>query len=212
VGRGLFLFAVIFLLGCTAVDVVVENETNEECEIECYDDEDCYQEDIGQYTRYDCLEAGTCSAWCSYGVPEIDAWLRDIGREDGFGGLLMNVTGFERGWAYFEDGEWVEAEGNNDFIIVDIKIRNIGDESRYVHPMDFWLTDRDGFYRLSRGGEPVDWLEWGNYSIPADGTSSGSLVFERLKIVDDLVVVYDFSSIADRPAYIGWELSAEDSF
>lgn len=88
----------------------------------------------------------------------------------------------------YNAGEFYTPEDGNQYIVVNVTIKNIGEESEYLSPYSFTLLD-DGLAKTSTYVPVSDELEAGDLAPGA--TTTGNLVYEVSEDANNLKLQYD---------------------
>jgi len=124
--------------------------------------------------------------------------------------MEVTVISFEKKKSYhIPDWEMnKEAESGKIFVIVDVELKNVGDDTQYASPDDFSMSDSENFKYEPEGG--FLGADIGNALkhtelLPGEKVR-GKLVFEIPENATELKIKYNFAGIFEKPKIASWIL------
>jgi len=124
--------------------------------------------------------------------------------------IEVTVISFEKKKSYYMP-EWKmnkEAESGKIFVIVDVELKNVGDDIQYASPDDFSMSDSENYKYEPEGGflgaEIENALTYTKL-LPGEKVR-GKLVFEIPENATRLKIKYNFAGIFEKPQIASWTL------
>lgn len=124
--------------------------------------------------------------------------------------IEVTVISFEKKKSYYIP-DWEmnkEAESGKIFVIVDVELKNVGDDTQYASPDDFSMSDSENYKYEPEGGflgAEIENALTHTKLLPGEKVR-GKLVFEIPENATGLKIKYNFAGIFEKPQIASWIL------